>query len=79
MGCDLTEGEAAAEPLTVEAAPQVDSVVLPHPEEEGVPAWVSEVLGYKSALGTGAGSPQGSGARGVSPFVAGDAGAPLRV
>lgn len=41
IGCDLTEGEAAAEPLVVVVvvAPQVDSVLLPH-----VPAWVSAVL-----------------------------------
>jgi hypothetical protein len=38
-GCDLTEGEAAAEPLVVVVAAQVDSVLLPH-----VPAWVSAVL-----------------------------------
>ena len=30
IGCDLTEGEAAAEPLAVEVAPQADSVLLPH-------------------------------------------------
>jgi hypothetical protein len=39
IGCDLTEGEGAAEPLVVAVAPQVDSVLLPH-----VPAWVSEVV-----------------------------------
>lgn len=44
IGCGLTEGEAAAEPLAVEVAPQVDSVLLPHAEAEIVAAWVSEVL-----------------------------------
>jgi hypothetical protein len=30
IGCELTEGEAVAEPLAVEVAPQADSVLLPH-------------------------------------------------
>ena len=54
IGCGLTTGEAATEPLVVVLVPQVESV-LAHPDAEGAPTCVSEVepqLGPESALAT---------------------------
>src|SRR6266702_5891496 len=78
IGCGLTTGEAATEPLAVVLAPQGESVA-PHPEAEGVPAWVSEVepqLAPASALVTADCSTHDSEV-GVSPLAGGDAGTPL--
>ena len=48
IGCGLTTGEAATEPLVAVLVPQVESV-LAHPEA-GVPAWVSLQLTPGSAV-----------------------------
>lgn len=77
MGCGLTTGEAATEPLVVVLVPQVESVLV-HPEA-GVPAWVSEVEPQPapgSVLVT-AGCSTHESEVGVSPLAGGDAGTPL--
>ena len=62
IGCGLTTGEAATEPLVVVLVPQVVSA-LAHPDAEGAPVWVSEVepqLAPESALVTADCSTHGS-------------------